>query len=340
MPCIGRLWTGYWFRPAPLLDLAICRIACVALQLYLLIEIHHFNTERLLLLSTLPDSWYAPLPVLRLVISPWGSTFRPPVELLLAVYWLTVASGILALIGFITNGSLLLFALGNIVLQAFSYSFSELHHGSALMMIALSILALSPAGRALSVDALWRRARPHVRWRRLNVFGPGGEESVLARWPLILIRHMLALIYLDAALHKLNRAGLDWMNGHTLQFYLVHDAVPRGSDIGVWLAQQHTLAWLLSWVTIVFELTFFLVLLAPRLAWAYIPVGIALHIGMCVTNVACFYQFLALYTVFVPWALLFKPLPHHWVFLRARGGSSLVGQPRRGVDTSVPQSRS
>jgi hypothetical protein len=339
MPGVSGFWTRYWFRPAPLLDLAVCRIACVAVQLFLLIEMNHFNTKRLLMLSTLPDSWYAPLPILRLVISPLGSTFRPPVELLLAVYWLTVAGGILALIGFTTNGSLLLFALGNIFLQAFSYSFGELHHSSALMMIALSILALSPAGRALSVDALWRRAQPYARWRRLNVFSQRDEGSVFARWPLILIRHMLALIYLDAALHKLNRAGLDWMNGHTLQFYLVQDAVPRGSDIGVWLAQQHTLAWLLSWVTILFEVTFFVVLVFPRLACVYIPVGIALHIGMCVTKVACFYQFLALYTVFVPWTPLFNALTHQLVLLRTRGSSRLVGQPRRSVDSSVPQSR-
>ena len=119
---------------------------------------------------------------------------------------------------------------------------------------------------------------------------------------------MFALIYLDAAVHKMFRAGLDWMNGYTLQFYLIADGLKRGSDIGVWLGQQHTLAWLLSWVTMLFEATFFSVLIYPMLGWIYVPAGLALHTGMCVTGVACFYQYVALYTVFIPWVPLLRML--------------------------------
>lgn len=98
------------------------------------------------------------------------------------------------------------------------------------------------------------------------------------------------------------------MNGYTLQYYLIGDGLRRGSDIGVWLGEQHTLAWLLSWVTILFEATFFFVLVVPILVWIYIPVGLALHMGMYVTGLASFFQFLALYAVFIPWMSLFTAL--------------------------------
>jgi hypothetical protein len=51
--------------------------------------------------------------------------------------------------------SLLVFAVGSVTLAAFDYSFGKFHHTDAVMMIALSVLALSPSGQVLSVDA-WR----------------------------------------------------------------------------------------------------------------------------------------------------------------------------------------
>jgi predicted DCC family thiol-disulfide oxidoreductase YuxK len=35
---------------------------------------------------------------------------------------------------------------------------------------------------------------------------------------------------------------------------------------------------------------------------ASLPLGLALHVGMCVTKLACFYQYMVLYAVFVPWS--------------------------------------
>ena len=316
MTAVLRRWNEYWFRPTLLVNLALSRIIIVAVQLYLLVTADQYNHERLRELSTLPDFIYDPLPMFRLLTFPFGLEFRPSLEILLSIYAITLAAGMLALIGLKTNLSLLLFVVGITLMQAFSYSFGDLHHPEALMIITLSVLAVSPAGRVLSVDYLQSRRRSSPEGAKVDALHM--TES-LARWPLLLTRWMFAIIYLDAAASKLGRSGLDWMNGYTLQYYLLRDGLRTGHDFGVWLADHHNLVWLLSWTTILFEGTFFLVLIFPRLAWVYVPLGLALHIGMCATLGACFYQYMAIYAVFVPWAPICRALRHRLGSLRSTG---------------------
>ncbi len=311
-----KRWNTYWFRPAPLVHLAICRIVVVASQLFLLIFSPEYNPSRFVQLSALPDTLYHPLPVLRLLILPFGWRYRPALEIIFITHWITVAAGVLALIGLRTNLALLVFTVGNVFMQAYFYSFGDFHHPEALMMITLSILALSPVGRVLSIDDLRLRLRLNVKRRRFEVFNILDETSVFARWPLLLIGWMYALVYLSAAGSKLRVAGFDWMNGYTLQYYLLEDGLRWGRDMGVWLGQHHTLAWILAWITILFEGTFFWVLISPRLVGLYIPMGVALHTGIYVTMRAPFFAFMVIYTVFIPWVPMFKTLSHLLGFLQ------------------------
>jgi len=309
-----RGWNTYWYRPAPLVHLAICRIVIVAFQLYILTRIGHY--DYFLILSELPDFVYDPLPVLHLLIWPFGWTYRPSFEIFQIVRWATLVAGVLALIGLRTNASLIIFAVGNLFMQALGSSFGDFHHSRGLAVIALSILALGPAGRVLSIDDLWRRLRVNSEKRRFEVFNIMDENSAFARWPLLLIQWMFALIYLSAATSKLGKAGLDWVNGYTLQYYLLEDGLRWGSDIGVWLGQHHTVVWLLSWMTTLFEGTFFLVLLFPMLALIYIPMGVAFHTGIYLTMKAPFLVWFAIYSVFIPWVPIFKTLSHRMGFLQ------------------------
>ena len=161
------------------------------------------------------------------------------------------------------------------------------------MIVTLWLLVLAPAGRVLSLDSYFA-TRNSPFGRRLQ------KKSIFAAWPLLLIQNLLGLVYLDAALRKLYAGGLDWVNGYTLQYYLYSDASERGSEFGLWLARQHTMACILSWITILWEGTFFLLLIFPRLVWLYLPLGIGLHVGMAMAGVASFPQFMALYAAFIP----------------------------------------
>jgi hypothetical protein len=319
-----KRWNTYWFSPAPLAQLAICRILLVGVQLLLLVRLDDYNYNRLADLTLKSASSYNPLPVFTLLTWPLGPEFRPSFEILITVYSITLAVGTLALVGLKTNINLALFVLGIIFLQAFSYSFNEYHHPEPPMIFALSLLALSPAGKVLSIDALWRRRRLVFNGGKSEDLNIMDEKSTFARWPLLLSGWLLALVYLDAALSKLGKGGLYWMNGYTLQYKLANSGVELGNNLAVWLSQQHTLVWLLSWMTILLEGTFFLVLIFPVLALLYIPMGVFFHVGLCVVMEACFWQWTAVYAVLIPWVPILGILSQRLGFLQPAKKSKIL----------------
>jgi hypothetical protein len=310
-----RAWEAYWFRPAPLFDLGFVRLVAVGFQLYQLGTIAPraaFGP-----LAALPDFLYAPLVILRVMTLPFGSHYRPAEDAVVAVYWVTLAVGVLAFVGYRATFSLICFTAGNVFLQAFKYSFTEVHHAEAIVMITLAVLALSPAGGALSVDDLLHRLRDVDRGLQAPP-DPRSGESRFARWPLLLMQWMFGLIYLSAAFHKLTASGLDWMNGWTLQYYVLQEAIRWGTNlsgvgagyevepgIGVWFGQYHTIAALASWGAILFESTFWLVLLFPQLVPLFLSVGAGFHFGIYLLQRAPFLSFVWLYAVFIPWSEVF-----------------------------------
>ncbi len=300
-----RGWDAYWFRPAASVNLAIVRIILVGVQLGFLIAMDPL--EQLRTFAARPDFLYDPLPVLHVLGWPFSDNFRASFGVLAAIYSAGLASGVLGLIGLRTNLTLSIFAITCVFLQAYEYSFGDFHHPEAAMLIALSILAVSPCGKVLSVDDLVQRVR---RAKRRGQFESVPSiltvRDTFARWPLLLIQWVMALVYLSATISKLVNGGLAWLNGHTLQYYMLRDAERWGVELGIWLGQHHTVLLLLSWFTILFEGTFFLALFSSRLRRIYIPLGVALHTGIYLTMAAPFFQYFALYTVFVPWARLLQ----------------------------------
>lgn len=292
-----RVWDGYWFRQAPLANLAICRILFTGLQLIMLLTGIPRGLRRL---PGLPDDLYHPLFAMQVLTAPFGMDGPPPPNLLFIVYPATLVFGLLAMAGWLTNASLTIFMILNLFLQAWLYSFGEFHHPEAALIIALAILSLSPSGRVLSIDAWLRRQRDAREGRRAAPWWT--ETSIYASWPLLLIMWILGLIYLSAANAKAVVGGLDWLKGDTLQWYLIRDGLRWDAPLGVWIGQFHPVALLLTWVTMWFEWTFFLVALMPRVRWFYVLAGIALHGGIYVTMKAPFFTFIVLYAVCVPWA--------------------------------------
>ena len=300
MKRLGQAWMRYWFTPASLFNLAVARVLIVATELY---HLPSDPREKFQGLDALPTALYDPLPVLHVLVAPLGWTYRPGVEMLEAIYWIVVVSGVAALIGLLTNVSLVLFAWGSIFLQSYEYSFGEFHHPEAPMMIALVVLALSPAGAALSLDAWRKRRSGHVEGI-LRI----GDTSPFARWPLLVIQWVLALVYLSAAYHKMRVAGLDWLNGYTLQNYILQDATRWDAAIGLWIGQYYWLILVMSWISFLWESTFFLILLFPALVWIYVPLGIGFHTGTWVTMRAGFYQMVGLYAAAIPWEAVYVRL--------------------------------
>jgi uncharacterized membrane protein YphA (DoxX/SURF4 family) len=289
-------WDAYWFPQETPLYLCMARIIAVGLQLLFFLPSLHKHFE---LLDKNPD-FIDPQVIISAIarIFPRDDYFTH--ANFTALYWLMVVAGILALIGLFTRASVFVFALGTRFFVAHEYSYGDRHHTEALWTIFIMCLAFSPSGARLSVDALLRRRR-----ERAAGLPPGPETVDSAMWPLKFAHVLLAMTYFSTGASKLIAGGLTWMNGYTLQWYTFGDAMRRGYPFGVWLAQQHGLAVVLSIFTVLFELFFFVSLLVPRAAPFFFLNAILFHIGLFFAAGHDFFQHIALnFTLLVcltPW---------------------------------------
>ncbi|MFM6204630.1 hypothetical protein, partial [Planktothrix sp.] len=147
---LSQIWNAYWFRPSPLFDLALCRIIIVGFQLGYLIFRDYLH--KILELGNISGLAYEPLHIVSLLTFPWGTQQVPPDWFLSLIFYVTFIFGITSLIGFKTNLSLMVFAIGNLFIQCYIFSFGTHHHPQALLLITLFILALSHCGGVLSLD--------------------------------------------------------------------------------------------------------------------------------------------------------------------------------------------
>jgi hypothetical protein len=287
------LWRRYWFSPAPCFDLAVVRIVVCAVQLFWVFfynEQYRALQER----AALADTFFDPLIILNAFHAFFGWGFRPDFEIVSTIFYISLVAGVLSLVGLLTNLSLLIFAAASVYLQAYVYSFGDFHHPEAVMMIALSVLAISPSGRVLSLDA-WLR-------RRSRSMPAVDVQSEFAGWAIKLLQWFFVLMYMSAVWSKLSASGLDWPNGYTLQFYLARDGLRWDSFLGVWLSQFHTLILLGQIGVLLFQATFALAVIFPKLRWIYVPAGLGLHVMIYLTLNAPFFSWIALYVVFIPWS--------------------------------------
>ncbi len=295
-----RRWNEYWFAPRPLIDLAVVRIILVGAQLGLLLFYKNYAADRFYDFAHLPIELYNPIPIIRLLFWPFDWDYRPSYEALRAIYYIAIVSGTLALVGFRTNLSLCIFTLSNIIIIGHFYSYMDIHHTEAPLIIALVLLTISPCGRLLSVDDwLARRNDPRGFW---SISRLTGETSPFGGWAILTIEWLFVLIYLSAVLAKLvYMGGLDWLNGYTLQYYLIVEGTRRDIPLALWLAQYHYLVMTSQYAVVIFQLTFALAIIYPRLKWIYFPIGMGFHIGNIVLLGAKFPEWIALYAVFIPW---------------------------------------
>ena len=241
--------------------------------------------------------YWSPIVIQQLANLPFGWNVRPSIAFVDSVYFVALLSGGLALVGFLTNFTLFIFTLACVYVQSFIYSFGDYHHREAAMMIALGVLALSPSGKVLSIDWMIKRRRHTVSI---------ADEGKFAGWAIKLIGWFFVLMYLSAAYCKLRYSGLEWANGFTLQYYLANDGLASQTYFGAWLSQYHVVVMVFQIFTLIFEATFAAVMILPWTRRIYVPLGLMFHVGILLTMNAPFFQWIALYAVFVNWSAVFR----------------------------------
>lgn len=278
-------WNRWWFPPSDGLDLAVCRILVVGAQLFVFLPFFLPTPSEHLALIDRPGGFEHPQWLIRLVAAalPADSSAWP--HLVRGAYAVAVGAGLTTMVGLRTRTSAALLALSTWFLVSHDGSYGEIHHPEIVLSMFLLFLALSPSGMRLSIDARLR--------------GRPAETTDMAVWPLKLTQALLAWSYFSNAVAKLAYAGLNWMNGYTLQESMLYSAVQWERPLGLWLAQQHELCVALSIATIAYELAFPLALFVPRSRPILLVSTVAFHIGMYVTMNIGFFQHVVLLAMFV-----------------------------------------
>ena len=301
-------WNRYWFGPSAYVDLAIMRGAAIGLQLILMLygaSLRGDPFAHLEDLTSYPEETWWPLMLMRvfglIFFFEWG--YRPGIEEISIIFYVTVTVGVLALIGAFTNLCLAMFAIGCLFLQVFKYSFGDYHHPEAIMMFALLALAISPCGRVLSVDAWLRRL-----WGAAQAGDLLDKKGEFAGWAIKFIQWFFVLMYFSADFAKIVYGGPDWANGFTLQHIMAADGLRKDNSLAVWLSQWHYFVMFLQYIVLFFEATFVLAVIFPKTRWFYVPLGLFFHSSNWIVLGAPFPQWIVLYVVFIPWAAAFKML--------------------------------
>ncbi len=303
-------WNAFWFPLTSTLPLAGARIVTVAAQLFWFGPnlAHHIN------LATQNTHFSDPQPMIRLInhLLPRHVLFSA--EGLTAVWYVTIIAGVMALIGWRTRTALFVFALASWFWVSHGYSYADVHHREAPYALFMMALPFAPSGARLSVDALLRRRRGL----------PPVLTSDLALWPLRFGHVVLTMTYFSTGATKLLSGGLRWMNGYTLQNYVLSDAIDRHIPLGLWVAQHYWLCVALSVGTVIFELFYFVSLLLPRVASLIFLGAVFFHIGLYFVAGHPFYQFIVLNLIM----LLFLD-PERIPVLRRIDAALLKPGPRR-----------
>jgi hypothetical protein len=136
------------------------------------------------------------------------------------------------------------------------------------------------------------------------LFAPGIGESLKQpepEWPLLLIKLAVAQMYFSAGIQKLRSNGLRWANGRSLRAYLLEHYLWGDSRSALVLARRPSLCMALSSLLLLFELTFWVILVRPQLTLAYIAAGVTFHLGTALTMRINYLKYLSpVYIVFLP----------------------------------------
>ena len=290
MSALVAAWNTFWFAPAAPRSLGLCRAGFFA-SFYMLF----LARTDLRWYALFPPGFYQPRSFFAWLFLP-----MPSWDVMNGLVTAFEISVILAALGLMTRmATLAAFVLGLYVL-GLQFNYGYLHWAHAIVPIVMGILALSPCGDALSLDALIRRA--------------AGAKAVKAsgqyRWPIQLVRLIFVTAFLAAGLAKLRQAGLEWVLSDTLRnYFLENQYVFRSEGARGW---NHLLAdWLIvrpGWCRVlatgvlVLELSAPAALFSRRARQWLIPLLFLFQVG----NALLLYQdflfaYLGVYLFWIPW---------------------------------------
>ena len=328
----------YFFQKRNLVLLGVLRIALmlrvmhhvfadrsVALEYSALNQLH----QRSLLIDFLSKTFFFDLP---------ASVF--------SVIFIAAAIG--TMFGIFTRVSLFVFGVFLVYTTGFSASLGVFDHENCLVSQLFMAMAFIPGVTNLSVDRLVKyllKYRKGENYRLYEAF----YQLKSSVWGLRLLLILLACVYFTAGFSKLRFGGLKWMDGKTLTFYLDGHASPAkqgrippmflssedlkpaetwkdgfglysysygnrqysgiGRKAAEFVSSIPPLIMALSILTVVFEMSSFLVFIDGWPRTIYLLCAIMLHVSISLFMNLDFVSYRIVDFLLVDWIWVFRQLP-------------------------------
>lgn len=254
-------------------------------------------------LGRLPVTVLRPTGLMRLL--PWGFYERLLTPGAMAAFkWLFAASLLAATAGALTKVSTKTAAVLFLFYEGLLRSFTHFNHDEMPAAYVLCVLAFTPCGDALSLDA-WRA-------RRRGLVPAAAEDALLYGYPILLMRLLLAWSYFSSGLIKLRVAGLGYLNADNLPALAVANSLDNLHDthfrLGLWLPQWREFTPPFVALVLLWELLFPLAVFSRRARYVILTAGVLFHLGTLVFMNIFFPYHLALYLVFIDWPAVVRRL--------------------------------
>jgi len=328
----------YFFQQRNLVLLGVLRIVLV------LRVLHHVFANRAV---ELEYSALNQLHQRSLVIDFLSRTFffDLPTSLFSAIF---IAAALGSLFGIFTRLSLFVFGVFLLYVTGFSASLGVFDHENCLVSQLLLVLAFIPGSTNLSVDRLVRYFLKYRKGQHFRLFEAFYQvkDSV---WGLRLLLILLACVYFTAGFSKLRFGGLKWMDGKTLTFYLDGHASPAkqgrippmflssedvrpaetwkdgfglysysygnrqygsiGRKAAEFVSSIPALIMTLSILTVLFELSSFLIFIDGWPRTIYLLGAIMLHVSISLFMNLDFVSYRIVDFLLIDWIWVFRQLP-------------------------------
>jgi hypothetical protein len=215
----------------------------------------------------------------------WGVLVSNNPVLVVTVFVATLVAALAVAVGFHTRIAAIVLWVGIVSLE--HRNIPVTNSGDGVVRSLAFLLVLTPAGTALSLDRL--RAAPGRFW----------EFPARAPWALRLIQIQISIGYLFAATGKF--ATDQWRDGTAVAYALRIDDVHRLAT-PAFITQSTTVTSLLTYGTLLIELSLAVLIWNRRLRPWMLLLGVALHLGIDSSIMVGFFSYamLASYLCFIP----------------------------------------
>ena len=290
-----RVIANFFTNPTSPVNLAIFRIAV-------------FGTTLTTLFFDAPaTAWFSSFPH-QLQVAPYGSGWLLPYipvseSLVTAATGLLIVVCITGIIGLFARASSLLALLLALYVLGITQLYGKVSHDHVLIWF-MTLLAVSPCSDALSIDAILESRNRADR----GVLDPPGP-SISYALPLRFAALLLGLIYFFPGFWKFWNVGFGWALSDNLKYQMYSKWMEFDGWTPFFRLDWHP--WLCKIValeTMVFEMTFVLLVFFPRLRRLAAFAGVMFHVGSLIFLRIFFWDLLIFYVALFDVSGCFKKL--------------------------------